>query len=296
MNRFISLLFALLCFAPLANAQDEKAIMLRGTVYDETNAPIPGASVYVKDQPGVGTVTNIDGEFQLKVKRYDIVVISFLGYKNVETRITSDNPQPLTVNLEPDNNDIEEVVVVGQGTQRKISVAGAISTIDPKELEVPSTNIQNTLAGRVPGIIAVQRSGEPGKNISEFWVRGIGTFGYSSGALVLIDGIEGTLSSIDAADIESFSVLKDAAATAIYGNRGANGVVIITTKHGSENKLVIKGRANFTLSQLKNMPEFVGGYDYATLANEAAAASGMEPIYNQTELDIIKYGLDPDLL
>lgn len=295
MNRFISLLFALLCFAPLANAQDEKAIMLRGTVYDETNSPIPGASVYVKDQPGVGTVTNIDGQFQLKVKRYDIVITSFLGYKNVETRITSDNPQPLTVNLEPDNNDIEEVVVVGQGTQRKISVAGAISTIDPKELEVPSTNIQNTLAGRVPGIIAVQRSGEPGKNISEFWVRGIGTFGYSSGALVLIDGIEGTLSSIDAADIESFSVLKDAAATAIYGNRGANGVVIITTKHGSENKLVIKGRANFTLSQLKNMPEFVGGYDYATLANEAAAASGMEPIYNQTELDIIKYGLDPDL-
>lgn len=295
MQRIISLLFALVCLVPFAAAQDEKAILLKGVVVDELQEPIPGASVYVKDMPGVGSVTNVDGEFTLKVKKYDIVVTSFLGYKKKETRVTTDQPSALTIQLEPEDATVDEVVVVGLGTQRKISVAGAISTVDPKELEVPSTNIQNTLAGRVPGIIAVQRSGEPGKNISEFWVRGIGTFGYNSGALVLIDGIEGTLSSIDAADIESFSVLKDAAATAVYGNRGANGVVLITTKHGSENKLIIKGRANFTLSQLKHMPEFIGGYDYANLANEAAAASGMEPIYNQTELDIIKYGLDPDL-
>ena len=296
MNRIISFLLVLMLYTPGIWAQNEATITLQGVVYDEHQEPVIGASIYVKDKPGVGAVSNIDGEFSLKVNRYDIVVVSYLGYKKSENRITETKTDKLVVTLQPDeSNQIDDVVVVGLGTQRKISVAGAISTIDPKELEVPSTNIQNTLAGRVPGIIAVQRSGEPGKNISEFWVRGIGTFGYNSGALVLVDGIEGTLSSIDAADIESFSVLKDAAATAVYGNRGANGVVLITTKHGSENKLQIRGRANFTLSQLKRMPEFVGGYEYASLANEAAAASGMDPIYSETELDIIKYGLDPDL-
>ena len=295
MNRIFSFILVFLFAVISMKAQTEGTITLHGTVVDETEQPVIGASVYVKDEPGVGTVTNIDGEFTLKVKRYDVVVVSYLGYKKAENRITTTRTEPLRVALQPEDSGLDEVVVVGLGTQRKISVAGAISSIDPKELEVPSTNIQNTLGGRVPGIIAVQRSGEPGKNISEFWVRGIGTFGYNSGALVLVDGIEGTLSSIDAADIESFSVLKDAAATAVYGNRGANGVVLITTKHGSENKLQIRGRANFTLSQLKRMPDYVGGSEYAALANEAAAASGMDPVYTQTELDIIKYGLDPDL-
>jgi outer membrane receptor for Fe3+-dicitrate len=155
----------------------------------------------------VGSTTNLDGEFTLKVNRYDVVVVSYLGYKKYEHRITESNPAPLNIQLAPEDNDMEEVVVVGLGTQRKISVAGAISAVDPKDLEIPATNIQNTLAGRVPGIIAVQRSGEPGKNISEFWVRGIGTFGYNSVALLLVDGVEGTLSSIDADDTESFSVL-----------------------------------------------------------------------------------------
>lgn len=295
MKRIVSLLF-MICVAVLSmNAQSDKSITIRGTVVDETNETVPGASIYIKDKPGVGTVSNTDGQFQLKVNKYDVIVVSFLGYKKYEKRITQDNPAPLSVKLEPDNSTLDDVVVVGLGTQRKISVAGAISSVDPKELEVPSTNIVNTLAGRVPGIIAVQHSGEPGKNISEFWVRGIGTFGYSSGALVLIDGIEGNLSDIDAADIESFSVLKDAAATAVYGSRGANGVVLVTTKHGDEDKLQIRGRADFTISQLKRLPDYVGGYEYASLANEAAAASGMDPIYSETELNIIKYGLDPDL-
>ncbi|MBP1539189.1 MAG: TonB-dependent receptor [Prevotella sp.] len=294
MKRIFSLFIILAMHSVVIFAQNEE-VTLRGTVIDENSEPVIGASVYVKDRPGVGSTTNIDGEFTLKVNRYDVVVVSYLGYKKYEHRITESSPAPLSIELAPEDNDVEEVVVVGLGTQRKISVAGAISTVDPKDLEVPATNIQNTLAGRVPGIIAVQRSGEPGKNISEFWVRGIGTFGYSSGALVLVDGVEGTLSSIDAADIESFSVLKDAAATAVYGNRGANGVVLINTKHGSENKLQIRGRANMTISHLKRLPDYVDGFEYASLANEAAAASGMEPIYDATDLDIIKYGLDPDL-
>lgn len=294
MNRIFVIFALLLAFVAQVHAQKEQSFMLTGTVFDEFNEPVPGANVYVKDKPGVGITTNIDGKFRLKVNIYDIVVVSFLGYENYEQRLTNkiDN---VKVTLKPATENIDEVVVVGMGTQRKVSVAGAITTMDPAQLEVPATNIVNTLAGRVAGVIGVQSSGEPGKNISEFWVRGIGTFGANSGALVLIDGLEGSLSQIDAADVESFSVLKDAAATAVYGSRGANGVVLVTTKRGLESKLKISGRANMTISHLKRLPEYVNATQYAEMANEASVATGLSPIYNKTEMDIIKYGLDPDL-
>lgn len=293
-RRIMFLMLFLLSMLPLS-AQQEQRFTLSGTVLDEYNEPVPGASVYVKDEPGVGVTTNLEGKFQLKVKQYDVIVISFVGYENVERRLTQKTDN-LTITLKPSDKQLDEVVVVGgMSTQRKVSVAGAISTIEPSQLEVPATNIVNTLAGRVAGVIGIQSSGEPGKNISEFWVRGIGTFGANSGALVLIDGLEGSLSQVDAADVESFSVLKDAAATAVYGSRGANGVVIVTTKRGLESKLKITGRANLTVSHLKRLPKYVDGTQYAEMANEAAVASNMSPIYNQTEMDIIRYGLDPDL-
>ena len=281
MNRVLILFVLFLSLATMLCAQEEQNFILFGTVYDEMNEPIPGANVYVKDKPGVGVTTDIDGNFKLKVNQYDVLVVSFLGYENFEKRLVNKQAN-LKVTLKPASKEIDEVVVVGMGTQRKVSVAGAISSIKPAELDVPSTNIVNTLGGRVPGIIAVQHSGEPGKNISEFWVRGIGTFGASSGALVLIDGLEGDLSQIDAADVESFSVLKDASATAVYGSRGANGVVLVTTKRGLEQKLKITARANFTVSQLKRLPDYVDGYQYGLLANEAKAASGESPLYNST--------------
>lgn len=295
MNRILILFILLFSFVLVqSHAQEGESFTLTGTVYDEYNEPLPGANVYIKDQPGVGVMTNIDGVFHLKINVYDIIIVSFMGYENYEQRITKkvDN---IKVTLNPATESLDEVVVVGMGTQRKISVAGAITTIEPAQLEVPATNVVNTLAGRVAGVIGVQSSGEPGKNISEFWVRGIGTFGADSGALVLIDGLEGDLSQIDAADIESFSVLKDAAATAVYGSRGANGVVLVTTKRGTESKLKINARVNMTVSQLKRLPEYVDATQYAILANEAAVATGMSPLYSSTELDIIKYGLDPDL-
>ena len=203
MNRIFVIFALLLAFVAQVHAQKEQSFMLTGTVFDEFNEPVPGANVYVKDKPGVGITTNIDGKFRLKVNIYDIVVVSFLGYENYEQRLTNkiDN---VKVTLKPATENIDEVVVVGMGTQRKVSVAGAITTMDPAQLEVPATNIVNTLAGRVAGVIGVQSSGEPGKNISEFWVRGIGTFGANSGALVLIDGLEGSLSQIDAAVLKVF--------------------------------------------------------------------------------------------
>lgn len=293
MKKGFFLLFAFF-LALAAKAQDD-SFEVKGTVLDETTGEtIIGATVTIQDKPGIGSVTDLDGHFSIKANKFDVLLISYMGYNSVAYRLEKKETD-ITIRMKESTSSVDEVVVVGMGTQRKISVAGAITTVKPTDLEKPATNIVNTLAGRVAGIIGVQSSGEPGKNISEFWVRGIGTFGANSSALVLIDGLEGDLSQVEAADVESFSVLKDAAVTAVYGSRGANGVVIVTTKRGLDQKLRITARANYTVSQLKRVPEYLGAYEYAELANEAAAATGMNPIYNDVEMNIIKYNLDPDL-
>ncbi len=297
MNRIYSTLILLLMLSMQSvtlQAQEKQTFSVKGEVVDEKGEPIIGAYVTIQDKPGVGSVTDIDGAFTLKVDLYDQISVSYVGYKPVTHRFTKVE-ETVKLTLGETVQDVDEVVVVGMGTQRKVSVAGAITTVDPKSLERPATNIVNALAGRVAGVIGVQSSGEPGKNISEFWVRGIGTFGANSSALVLIDGIEGDLSQVEAADVESFSVLKDASATAVYGNRGANGVVIVTTKRGVEQKLRITARANYTASFLKRLPDYIDATQYAELANEAAAATGLAAVYSDTELDIIRYGLDSDL-
>ena len=295
MKRFLLICAFLFAFAVQAGAQNNQqqpTVHAKGLVVDSNDVPIIGATVYVKDEPGVGAITNSEGRFDLTAKLYNTLVISFVGYESVEQLVTSDAEMKITLK---EGNELEEVVVVGMGTQRKVSVTGAVAVVDAAELEMPATNIVNTLGGRVPGVISIQSSGEPGRNISEFWVRGIGTFGANSGALVLIDGLEGDLSQIDPADVESFSVLKDAAATAVYGSRGANGVVLVTTKRGKEEQLKITFRSNYTISELRRLPEYVGALEYAEMANEAAAASGMSRIYDDTQMEIIRYGLDPDL-
>lgn len=192
-------------------------------------------------------------------------------------------------------NEFDEVVVVGRDTQRKVSVVGAITNVDPAGIQAPAVSVSNMLGGRVPGIIAVTRSGEPGNNFSEFWIRGMSTFGASSSALVLIDGIEGNINDLDPADIESFSILKDASATAVYGTRGANGVVVVTTKRGKAGKLHVNFKTNATYSYSPRMPEYADAYQYATLANEARSVRGDDPVYSATELELFKTGLDPDL-
>ena len=294
MKRFLTICVLLFAFAVQAGAQNKQqpAITVNGQVVDSNDMPIVGATVYIKDEPGTGNITNSEGRFTLKAKLYNTLVVSFVGYETVEQILTSDDDVKITLK---EGNELEEVVVVGMGTQRKVSVTGAVAVVDTKDLELPATNIVNTLGGRVPGVISVQSSGEPGRNISEFWVRGIGTFGANSGALVLIDGLEGNLSQIDPADVESFSVLKDAAATAVYGSRGANGVVLVTTKRGKEEQLKITFRSNYTISALRRLPKYVNAIQYAEMANEAAAADGLSPIYDNTQMDIIRYGLDPDL-
>ncbi|MDR1527685.1 MAG: TonB-dependent receptor [Dysgonamonadaceae bacterium] len=279
-----------------AIAQQNAVLKMEGKVYDEENSPAIGASVYLKNRPGIGTSTGLDGTFKLDAQRNDVIVVSYIGYENFEYLVTKEEKN-LEIRLKINAQQMEEVVVTALGNQqRKLSVVGAISTINTDELQVPATSLSNIIGGRLPGVITMQTSGEPGKNISEFWIRGIGTFGANSSALVLIDGLEGDLNSIDPADIESFSILKDASATAVYGVRGANGVVLITTKRGLEDRLQITARANFTVSSLHNkMPEYLGAYDYALLANEAREVRGDNPLFNDMELYLIQNHLDADL-
>ena len=224
MKRILLICAFLLALAVQAGAQSkqqqQQPVEVNGLVVDSDDVPIVGATVYIKDEPGIGSITNSEGRFKLTAKLYNTLAVSFMGYETAEQIITSAADVKITLR---EGNQMEEVVVIGMGTQRKVSVTGAVAVVDTKDLELPATNIVNTLGGRVPGVISIQSSGEPGRNISEFWVRGIGTFGANSGALVLIDGLEGNLSQIDPADVESFSVLKDAAATAVYGRRGGGG-------------------------------------------------------------------------
>ena len=275
------------------SAQQRQTHEVAGTVVDGTGEPVTGATVIVKDRIG-GEVTDIDGKFKIKAQQGDLIYISYIGFERFEHLVSKSETNVLVTMIES-SQALDEVVVVGVGSKRKVSQVAALSTINVSDLQVPTTSVANLLGGRVPGLISLMTSGEPGKNISDFWIRGIGTFGYNSGALVLVDGLEGDINSIDPADIESFSILKDASATAIYGVRGANGVVIVTTKKGVSGKMSITGRANVTLSQIKRLPEYVDAYDYALLANEAKIVRGDLRLYNDIEMKIIQKGLDPDL-
>ena len=289
---------ALLTYGVQAYSQDNstaKQFSVAGVIYDDSGEPCIGATVRVKNEPGVGTISDLDGKFAIKVKPGATLLFEYVGMETIQRTILKDEPS-LSIKFKvAKTNAIDEVVVTGLVSQKKVSVVGAVSTINMDELRTPGTSLVNMIGGRMPGVITMQISGEPGKNLSNFWVRGVSTFGAGAGALVLIDGIEGNLNDIDVDDVESISVLKDAAATAVYGVRGANGVVLVTTKRGSKEKIQITARATVKLSQIKRLPEYLSSYDYARLANEAHAMSGESDLYTPIQLDIIKNNLDPEL-
>lgn len=295
MKRIGCILWILLYLSFNLPAQEQGSFIIEGTVYNEFNEPLSGATVYLRDKISIGTTTFENGKFALRASRGDMIIFKYVGYENIEYLVTEEK-KDIEIKFTEKAEALDEVVIVGlSGQQRKISNVAAVTSVNVKDLQTPAASIANLLGGRVAGVISMQSSGEPGKNISEFWVRGIGTFGANSSALVLIDGLEGNINSIDPADIESFSVLKDASATAVYGVRGANGVVLITTKRGQSGKLTITGRTNFTLSHLNRIPQYLRAYDYAQLANEARVVRGETPIYSNVEMDIIQDGSDPDI-
>ncbi len=270
-------------------------ITVGGLIMTEKGEELIGVNIIVKENPMVGTISDTDGRFKLtNISSGETLVFSFIGFEVQEIKIERPDER-MRVVLKELSSDMDEVVVVGRGTQRKVSVVGAISNIDAKDLRVPATSVTNMLGGRIPGIISVTRSGEPGRDFSEFWIRGISTFGAGSSALILIDGVEGNLNTLDPEDIESFSILKDASATAVYGVRGANGVVLVTTKKGVAGKLSINVKANAGISHSPRMPQYVDANTYAYLANEAALSRGMNPVYSEMDLVLFKNGLDPDI-
>lgn len=295
MNKYIIAIFFLVVLLSQSPGYAQSDLTFGGSVMSEAGEELVGVSVVVKETPGKGAITDIDGRFKLSgVESGQTLIFSSIGFEKYEVKV-NDSDERMRIVLKEEISSLDELVIVAHSTQRKASVVGAIASVEVKDLKVPATSISNMLGARVPGIIAVTRSGEPGSDFSEFWIRGISTFGAGSGALVLIDGVEGNLNTIDPEDIESFSILKDASATAVYGVRGANGVVLVTTKRGKAGKLSISLKANTGFSYSPRMPQYVDANQYAILANEAAMSRGMDPIYNAVDIELFKNGSDPDL-
>lgn len=290
------LLFLMAWVTSISSAYAQQTVTASGSVMDEKGEVLIGVSVSVKEVPSKGTITDIDGRFRIAgIKPGHTLQISYVGYDTQEIRMNKSDER-MRIVLKESSNVMDEVVITGSGkVQKKINVTGAITGVEVATLKTPASSVTNMLGGRVPGIISVNRSGEPGKDFSEFWVRGISTFGAGQGALVLIDGIEGDLNTLDPEDIESFSILKDASSTAVYGVRGANGVVLVTTKKGKAGKLNLQVKANAGISYSPRMPEYVGASEYASLANEAAVTRGRIPIYTDVDLALFANHMDPDL-
>lgn len=272
---------------------------ISGQVTDENGMPLPGATVFVKGSKNAA-MTDFDGKFSLKINEGDkLLVVSFVGYESTEVLIQ--NKSVFEINVKPSSEGLKEVVVVGFGTQKKVSMVSSITTINPKELKGPTSNLTNMLAGRVSGMIAYQRSGEPGQDNANFFIRGLGTFGPgASNPLILIDGIESTatdMARVQPDDIESFSVLKDAAAAAVYGARGANGVVLITTKMGKDGVTKFNFRTETRMSSNTKNFDFADNITYMKLANEARRTrdSRLGDLYNQNKIDRTAAGDDPYL-
>ena len=290
-NNFI--FFCLLLLS--VNIFAQKKLIVTGVVTDENKEPLVGVNVTVKDQAGLGAITDINGHYSINVEEYSKLVFSYIGFDKVEILIKEQKTVNVTMK-EANAREIDEVVITGTGAQKKLTVTGAVTTVNVDDLKSnPTANLSNALAGNVAGVLAMQTSGQPGKNVSEFWIRGISTFGANSSALVLVDGFERNLDEINIEDIESFTVLKDASTTAIYGPRGANGVVLITTKHGKAGKININAKVETSYNTRTITPEFADGYSYATMMNEARITRNQEPIYQQDELELLRLGLDPDL-
>ena len=268
-----------------------------GTVISSAdNQPIVGANIYVEGT-NVGTTTDAGGNYKLTVPASaKTVTVSFLGYDTKKISLRDIHHFKL-ITLADASNKLEDVAVVGFGVQKKESLVGAVQSVKPSDLQTSSSNLSTSFSGKIAGVIAVQKSGEPGADGANFWIRGISTFGSGQSPLLILDGVEITnqmLNNIPPETIESFSVLKDATATALYGSRGANGVMIITTKNGRDSeKMTINLRAEFGASAPTRVPKVADGITYMETFNEARTTRGEKPYYSNEKIMGTKLGLDP---
>ncbi len=261
-----------------------------GVVLDNAGIPIIGANVVVKGTTR-GTVTNFDGAFSLDVKTGEVLVFSYLGYVTQEIEYEG---KPMKVVLQDENMALEGVVVVGFGTTKKANLTGSVSAVGSKDIEgIPASNVTSLLQGKLPGVAITQASGQPGNEESSIRVRGVGTMNNAS-PMVIVDGLEGSMNDLNPNDIESISVLKDAAAAAIYGTRAANGVILITTKRGKEGKTKVTYNGYVGVQEAINRAKPVDSWDYAIMLNEAYANEGKRPVYTDEDIRKFKDGSSPD--
>ena len=244
----------------------QEEITVSGTVNDDEGLPLPGVSVQAKGT-GKATSTNSDGQYSLRAPSNGSLQFSLMGFVTRELQING-NPK-LDVVLKADNKNLDEVVVIAYGTQKKVTLTGAVASISTKEIkQSPAANLAVTLAGRLPGLTAIQNSGEPGRDLTRLYLRGLGTLN-GQNPIILVDGVERDLGYIDPNEVENITILKDASSTALFGVRGANGVILVTTKRGSSEKPAISLTAEYGQQDFTRIPEVLSSYDWVLLKNEA---------------------------
>ncbi|RGN40289.1 SusC/RagA family TonB-linked outer membrane protein [Bacteroides oleiciplenus] len=296
---FLCLLIPTQVISGIQRSLQSSGIKITGVITDYYKEPIPGATVRIKGTSN-GTISNQNGEYTITVPDESAILqISFIGYQDQEVAVKGRKIIPVVLNESA--TDLDEVVVVGFGTQKKESLVSSISTIKVTELKGPTSNLTTMLSGKIAGVISYQRSGEPGKDDASFFVRGVGSFGAGKvNPLILIDGIESTttdLSRLQPDDISDFSVLKDATSAAVYGARGANGVILVNTKQGIDGKTRFNFRAENSISTNTHDLKLADNITYMRLANEATLTRnplGALP-YSQTKIDYTKAGTNPYL-
>lgn len=290
MKKLVSVFFLLSFILASVYAQD---IQVKGTVISgSNNEPLPGVNVTLNKNSSIGTITDIDGNFTLSVPSDAVLSITYIGFKPQLVQVRGQ--KNLRIILAEDAEALEEVVVVGYGVQKKANLTGAVTSIKSDELlKSKSANSTNALVGQMPGLISKQATGEPGADDASLYIRGIATFQGDTSPAFIIDGIERSsadFARMDPNDIESINVLKDAASAAIFGMRGANGVVVITTKRGAKEKASIKYSGNVSIQSPTKLPEFANSYDYARLYNQYMG----KEIYSAEEVAKFKDGTDPE--
>ena len=277
-----------------SRTQDSWNGKITGTVKDATGLPVIGAGVMVKGESG-GTVTDMDGHYEIEVSSPDAVLeFSCLGYTSTETGVGKRNV--IDVVLREDVQFLDEVVVVGYGTQKKVNLTGSVSMVDSEEIAArPIASVASGLQGMLPGVTVVNPSGQPGVSNTTIRVRGVGTIG-NANPLILVDGVEGDISSLNPEDIESVSVLKDAASSAIYGARAANGVLLVTTKKlaGEKGKTRVSLGAYFGLQTPTRLPEMCDAIEFMTLDNEARQNVGTPDAWLPEDFDKVRNNTDPN--
>ncbi|BAX82394.1 SusC/RagA family TonB-linked outer membrane protein [Labilibaculum antarcticum] len=279
----------LLLIGGSVNAQQLTVI---GRVTDQSGLSIPGVNIVVKGTTN-GTVTDIDGNYSINVESKDVLLFSFIGFTNQEFIVGSKST--IDAVMVEESIGMNEVVVVGYGTQKKANLTGAVSSVDFGNLETrPAANTATLLQGQMSGVTVSNFSNQPGEDNPQIRIRGIGTLNAGQEPLVIVDGIESSLSQIPAADIESLSVLKDAASAAIYGVRAANGVIVVTTKQGKSGKPKVSLRQSFAWQQAIVEPSFVDSWDFATLQNLDLTEQGQDALYTEEQIQTMRDGADPD--